>query len=471
MINTLSIINLVSSLAILLALGIVIFHLKHVFSKSYRIIILFILLIYFFNNLSNFLHWSAITLALDPFEDYLLLVLPILWIFFIYAYLKNIDQKKIQASEEKYRVMVNQIHDGIYIQKGDKIVFANQQVCDELSYDKSELYKMKIWQLVHPDDRQKLMIINKKRIKGKDTANTYEARLLTKSGAVIHGEFAVTLIEYEGEPATMGSVRNITDRKKVNKKLRKALSDLANSQKEMEQFLYATSHDLRTPVINIMGFNKELDKLLEQLKELLKEADVKKDLKNTIFNKINNDIDESLNYIINSTKKIDTLLTGLLTISRLGREPLRIKNLDMNQLMRSVVEDFEYKIQKKGIKVKISELPNCRGDRVQLEQLFSNLMSNSIKNLDSKRQGVIIISGEEKIENCIYYFEDNGIGIKPKDQKEILKPFHKLNPDDPGEGLGLTIVQRIIKNHNGDIRLESEVNEGTEIIITLPKSL
>lgn len=471
MINTLSVLNTVSLLSIIFSILIIIPHLKHVLRKSYKIIFLLILVIYLYNNLSNFLQWTGFSLALDPFEDYLLLILPILWIFFIYAYLKNIDQVKIKASEKKYSVMVNQIHDGIYIQKGEKIVFVNQKVCDELGYDKKELYEMKIWQLVHPDDRKRLQKINRNRLKGNNAEHTYEAKLLTKKGEVINCEFAVTVIEYEGELATMGSVRNITDRKKINKKLRKTLKELANSKKDMEQFLYATSHDLRTPVINIIGFNRELESSLQRLQEILDHTELPQKTNDLIKNIISDDINESLNYIVNSTKKIDTLLTGLLTISRLGREPMRIQKVDLNKVLKRVTEDFEYKIQKENIEVKISELPSCKADRSQMNQLFSNLMSNSIKNLSSERKGFIKVWGEKKDEMNIYYFEDNGIGIKEKDQINILKLFHKVNPNEPGEGLGLTIVQRIIKNHKGDICLKSTFNKGTKFVISLPRCL
>jgi signal transduction histidine kinase len=130
---------------------------------------------------------------------------------------------------------------------------------------------------------------------------------------------------------------------------------------------------------------------------------------------------------------------------------------------------MKYQLQQAEVKLDVSELPSCTGDRIQINQLFSNLLDNSIKFLDPKRQGIINISGGTQDKQSVYRIEDNGIGIAPEHHGKIFEIFHKLSLSVEGEGIGLSEVQRIIDRHNGKILIESEKGKGSKFTVYLPR--
>jgi signal transduction histidine kinase len=155
----------------------------------------------------------------------------------------------------------------------------------------------------------------------------------------------------------------------------------------------------------------------------------------------------------------------------MGRANLDIEKLDMSKLISEVISSLEFQIRETGATVEIGELPPCCGDETQIYQVFSNLLGNALKFLDPKRRGVIIISGKKEKEQVVYCIKDNGIGIAEKDKDAIFEIFLKLNPDDKrGEGLGLTIVRKILDRHGGKVLVESEPGKGSKFYVSLPET-
>ncbi|HKL33828.1 MAG TPA: HAMP domain-containing sensor histidine kinase, partial [Tangfeifania sp.] len=179
-------------------------------------------------------------------------------------------------------------------------------------------------------------------------------------------------------------------------------------------------------------------------------------------------IPEAIHYITSSTTKMDNLLKGLLALSRLGRQKLTFRELDMNQLIKQVLDNFQFEIDKNKVEVIVDDLPACTGDDLQMNQLFSNLIGNSMKFFDSERPGKIILSGKKENNGCTYTVEDNGIGIAPEYREKIFGLFEKLDPKKPGIGLGMNIIKQIVEKHNGTIEMKSEIEKGTKFIIFIP---
>jgi signal transduction histidine kinase len=264
-------------------------------------------------------------------------------------------------------------------------------------------------------------------------------------------------------------VSDITERKRAEEERELVLAELAEKTKELEQVIYLTSHDLRSPLVNIQGFSKELDEALKKFYAVLNKIDIPPALRKKLASTMNGDLAKSLQYIIASSAKMDSLLSGLLKLSRMGRDTLRIKKLDMSKLISKVISSFEFQIKEVDATVKVEELPPCYGDETQIDQVFSNLVGNALKFLDPKRRGVIRVSGKEEKEQAVYCVEDNGIGIAEKDKDAIFEMFRKLNPDDKrGEGLGLTIVRKILDRHGGKVWVESEPGKGSKFFVSLP---
>jgi two-component system, chemotaxis family, sensor kinase Cph1 len=255
---------------------------------------------------------------------------------------------------------------------------------------------------------------------------------------------------------------DITERKKVEEAL-------AEKNKELETIVYVASHDLRSPLVNIQGFSKELENTCKRIRVLLKENGSSPTSRNELETILSQEVPEAIEYIMLGVTKMDALLAGFLKFSRLGRASIKIESLDMTQLISKIVQTMDFQIKKAGAKVEIERLPDCLGDRMQVDQVFSNLIDNALKYADPKRPCEIHISGERKPTESVYCVKDNGIGIAKDHQAKIFEIFHRLNPSaTAGEGLGLTIAQKSLEKQNGRIWVESEQAKGSRFFIVLP---
>jgi len=263
---------------------------------------------------------------------------------------------------------------------------------------------------------------------------------------------------------------DITSRKAAERERERLMRELEAKNEEMESIVYVTSHDLRSPLVNIQGFSRELQESCRQLCSLFERGQFPEPLRQQVGVLLGEEIPQSLQYILSGVSKMELLLKGLLKLSRLGRLPLEIQWLDMNALLRSVSDVLQYKIQQKGAALSLEDLPPCYGDAGQINQVFTNLIDNALNYLHPLRKGIITVSGEIAGERSRYCVSDNGIGIEPSHQKKIFEIFHRLNPQEsvPGEGLGLTIVRRIVERHKGSITVESIPGEGSRFYVELP---
>jgi len=255
------------------------------------------------------------------------------------------------------------------------------------------------------------------------------------------------------------------------KEIKIMLNELTYKNEEMEQIIYVTSHDLRSPLLNIQGFSNELEQSLIQMRTILDNNDISAEVREEFADILEEDIPDALRFILASSSKMDSLLSGLLHLSRMGRVNLATEQLDMNRLMSNVIATHEYKIKETKTTCQVEELPSCSGDEAQTDQVFSNLLDNALKYLDSDRKGIIRISGRSDNKHTIYCLEDNGIGMEEKQQEKIFKVFHRLNPCDSvvGDGLGLAIVQRILTRHGGKVWVESESGKGSKFFVQMSK--
>jgi signal transduction histidine kinase len=272
---------------------------------------------------------------------------------------------------------------------------------------------------------------------------------------------------------SLKTIQSETKLKQLNSDQEEIISsktrELIMKNMDLEQIVYVTSHDLRSPLVNVKGFSKELAVSISEMTDVLNTIDISEDARQKIERITNEDIPESIRFINHSVEKMDSLLKALLKLSRLGREEFTMTDLDVNDIVRKVQNAFEYQLREYGINFVRNYLPGCYGDEDHVNQLFSNLVNNAIKYRNPDVEPTILIRGEEKEGRSIFYVEDNGIGISEDHQHNIFRIFHRLEPDKTeGDGLGLTIVKRIVEKHRGSISVRSEPGKGSVFIVELP---
>lgn len=254
---------------------------------------------------------------------------------------------------------------------------------------------------------------------------------------------------------------DITEMKRVESRLRA-------KRKELEQIVYAASHDLRSPLVNVEGYSRELEYSIESL-EAAFDSNGSCEKREAAARSLLPDMKDSLRRIRSGARQMDSLLAGLLKLSRLRKAALNLRQLDMNAIVSELVSSMRFQVEKSGATISVGDLPRCYGDAVQITQVFSNLLNNALKYLDPARPGVVRIEGSRTPDRSVYSVVDNGIGIAPEHQEKVFELFHRLNPSEgAGDGLGLTIVRQILWMLGGDVSLESKFGEGSAFKVSMP---
>lgn len=267
----------------------------------------------------------------------------------------------------------------------------------------------------------------------------------------------------------IGVFVDITERKQAELERDRLMQELEAKNKELESIIYVSSHDLRSPLVNIQGFSRKLAKSCTALNKTLAEIELPLEKRDELLQLLTESMPRSIEFITGSVEKMDSLLSGLLRLSRLGRAAITAENLDMNLLISKIINSLAYQIETSGAQITVGQLLPCRGDSVQISQVFTNLLDNAIKYRTAERRLEVHISSVASGDGVQYCIRDNGIGIHPDYQNQVWEIFHRINPRDiPGEGLGLTVSRRILDRLNGTIRLESEEGVGSSFFVTLP---
>jgi len=388
--------------------------------------------------------------------------------------LRKKAEEKLALSESKLRNIIHNTPGMIYRGYPD---WSTELIkgCEDISgYSKDEINsKEKNWiSIIHQDDRERVINEALKLEQNSDSLVSIY-RIINKKNKVVWVEDRKSA-EFNEEgmfAGVYGIVFDISKRIEVESQNKQLISELNHKTSDLEQLLYVISHDLRSPLVNIDGYSKELDYSLMNIMSLIDNANFPSSLKEEINLIAKEVVPESLHYIQISVKKMESLLKGILTLSRLGRSNLTIEERDMNDMMNDILDTHKYRLNQIISKTEVSKLPNCKGDSLQINQVFSNLLDNAIKYVDSERSSVINISGYRDKNQSVYCIKDNGLGIAPEYQDKIFEIFHQLEPDRfKGEGMGLTIVNKIIERHKGKIWVESELGKGCKFFVSLPKA-
>jgi signal transduction histidine kinase len=271
----------------------------------------------------------------------------------------------------------------------------------------------------------------------------------------------------------------------LEKRVTERTSDLGRANEEIQRFAYIVTHDLRAPLVNIMGFTSELEASLEALQAYIGEA-VPADSKAAPDGEADDkkgeaarlaafdELPEAITFIRSSTRKMDALINAILKLSREGRRTLKPEGVDLQALLENAGNAVRHQIVEAGGELIIEgKPPTALSDRLTLEQIFGNLLDNAVKYRAPQRPLRIHIQAATGPGNTIVVkVADNGRGIAIQDHERIFELFRRSgSQDQPGEGIGLAHVRSMARNIGGDIVVRSELGTGSTFELTFARDL
>ena len=346
-----------------------------------------------------------------------------------------------------------------------------------ISHHQPVTYEKDFVEGLHPDDRKRIIAIIDKAFIKSESDGEYDVEYRT-IGAEDHIERwvkakgKVHFDETETPVRFIGSVLNITAQKTAMQKIEKMVEqrtkelaraneslqatnkELHRSNQNLEEFAHAASHDLKEPIRKIHYFTNQL--------------------KAQLSNHLNENEARSFDRIENATRRMGNLIDDLLLYSHVSVRPQETEAVDLNIKLQRVMEDLELDIEEKKAVIHVGKLPVIYGYRRQLQQLFQNILSNALKYSKADVPPIIDITAKEIERGGLRYhaisITDNGIGFDLQYADRIFQMFARLHgkSEYSGTGVGLSIVKKVVENHNGFTRVESTPGVGSTFEIYLP---
>jgi len=401
-------------------------------------------------------------------------------LLYLEGFIDDITQRKeaenaLRDRELKYRLITENASDVIWVLNLTlgRFTYISPSIYQLRGLTPEEAMNESLEQALTPESHKKVLEQTARDAKAfmenpqaRDIVRFTEVQQSHKDGSIIWVETATRFqLNAKGETEVVGVSRNIETRKQYEKLLKA-------KNKELESYLYITSHDLRSPLINIQGFGSRIQTHIDKLNPLLKDVVSDHPAENEIKNLLDEKLPNSLSMIISSAEKMNDLINGILTISRMGTIEMKTEPVNMDELIRKVLQSNTFRLEEVNGTINVPHLPQCHADKSLVNQLFSNLIDNAIKYRHPERNLHIEVSATEKETTVVYAIKDNGVGIRERDREKIWKVFYRVDPRSPekGEGIGLNVVTKIIEKHNGRVWLESEESLGSTFFVELPKT-
>ncbi|GAC1552610.1 MAG: CHASE3 domain-containing protein [Beijerinckiaceae bacterium] len=328
------------------------------------------------------------------------------------------------------------------------------------------------------DAREKLTgLLNRAdaRLNSDVRAMTSDARFLsfaTIAGAILVflvGSGSLFIVVRHTRDVIAARTEVLTLNETLEERVKERTTDLARANEEIQRFAYIVSHDLRAPLVNIMGFTSELEVGVSTVEQFLEQVGGGEG--EAARAAVREDMPEAIGFIRASTKRMDRLINAILRLSREGRRTLAPERINLETLLEQLMANVQHQLSEAGGKIAVVKpIPMLVSDRLALEQIFGNLIDNAVKYLDAGRPGRISISASEQGRLIHFDIADNGRGIAAQDHDRIFDLFRRSGVQDrQGEGIGLAHVRALVRRLGGDISVKSELGAGTTFRVSLPR--
>lgn len=369
-------------------------------------------------------------------------------------------EKVLIESEHRYKAFFENSLDPMLLSspKGE-IIEINNAACKLLGYTENEMKKLRREDILDTTDENYNKFLQKRARTGKAVS---EMRCIRKDGTVIETEISSAIFfDAYDNPKTSLIIRDISERKRAEEKIKELNSELEQRieqrtaqlqalNKDLEAFAYSVSHDLRAPLRGING--------LTQI------------LQDNFKNQLNEEGKHLCDRIRINSVKMGTLIEDLLSFSRSSTAEIKKVKVDMNKIVNSAIAEVEDKEALKKIEFVIGKLPGTEADSALIKQVWINLISNAVKFSSKKENPRIEITGQAYPRKVEYSIKDNGAGFDMKYIDRIFVAFQRLHSEQQfqGTGAGLSIVQRILLKHGGNISATGEEDKGATFTFFLP---
>jgi len=365
------------------------------------------------------------------------------------------EQKRIEEtlreSEERLKVIIENVNDVIFQFSPSGIIkYVSPNVEKIFGYKPEDLIGKHLKKTTPNAEIPKALKALKSILSGKVIKN-FEINQLDSRGKKVPMEISVSAIK-KGKKiiAAQGLMRDITERKKMEKELIQALEELKRRNKELDDYTYTVSHDLREPLITIQGLSEML------------------------YRKYGDKLDRSMvpyiRRISSASQWLERLVSDLLGLSRAGKKAGEFKEVKVKSVLGLSLKSIESLIRKKHIELKLPpEFPTIYCDKTGIQQVFNNLLDNAIKYMGSQSHPKIEIGWSKNKDHYLFWVKDNGMGIKREDQEKIFNVFYRgSGVSKEGTGIGLSIAKKVIENHGGKIWVKSKPGRGSTFYFTIP---
>ncbi len=363
----------------------------------------------------------------------------------------------LKRSEQKFIHIIEQSNDAIYVLYKNSLVFVNPKFEEFFGYSLSEIRTKKFLftNIIAKEDKEKIQERLNKISLNEEVPNKFIFKGVSKSEDEKYFEANESEIVWDDKLAILGILRDITERIEFEERLkvqeamlREYARELERSNKELDQFAYVTSHDLKAPLRAISNLTSWIE---EDLGENLQR-----------------EVKEKMELLKNRVKRMENLINAILEYSRVGRIKGTIEKVNLNLMIRDIIE---YISPPKIFEIFIQDnMPSFETEKIRLEQVFANLISNAIKH-HNKERGKIEITCKDLDNFYEFTVKDDGPGIAPEYHEKIFEIFQTLQARDKFEstGIGLTLVKKIVEAQGGKVYLISEEGKGSSFIFTWPK--
>jgi PAS domain S-box-containing protein len=399
--------------------------------------------------------------------------------------------RALAESEERFRLLVEPVKDYAIcmLDPEGRILTWNEGAERSKRYTAAEVLGRNFALFYTPDDARAGLPAADLAIAARDGRFETEAWRTRKDGTKFWGLVTLTALHVQdGSLRGFATVtRDMTAQKEAEESLVRLAADLEirveertrqlestvvelrHKNEEVEAFVYIVSHDLRAPLVNVMGFVREVDVSCGRLRSLIESCALPQACSESVFEILNAELPSSVHFISESSLKFERLIDALLNLSRYGRQIYDIVSVDVAEVVANAVATFQQAIAEVAATVEVGPLPPVNADMTALGQVFSNLIGNSLKYRSRERPLKLEIGGQLEDGAVKYWVRDNGLGIPESGNARLFQVFQRFHPQQAqGEGMGLAIVHRIVERHGGRIWAESDEAKGTAFCFTLP---